>query len=197
MVRADIDGVDLRSTGVGAAVACGGEPLPQCMQDLLDRNVKGIRDGKGFYRYNSGDFKRWMEMLTKATHNMQMSARGYLREVVRIENESFSSPWSEGSLREELCGRLGSFFFVAELEGQRGHLVAGVDESARARYERLFKFKGENVVVGVQHGVCGGCHMRLPPQLLVHCQAEQEIVTCPNCGRILYYTRDMDLAVAE
>ena len=28
-------------------------------------------------------------------------------------------------------------------------------------------------------------------------QAEQEIVTCPNCNRILYYTRDMDLAVAD
>jgi uncharacterized protein len=86
---------------------------------------------------------------------------------------------------------------LAELEGQRGQLVAGVDETARARYERLFKFKGDNVVVGVQHGVCGGCHMRLPPQLLVHCQAEQNLVTCPNCGRILYYTRDMDLAVAD
>ncbi len=86
---------------------------------------------------------------------------------------------------------------LTELENQRGHLANEVNEGARARYERLFKFKGENVVVGVQHGVCGGCHMRLPPQLLVHCQAEQEIVTCPNCGRILYYTRDMDLAVAE
>ena len=42
---------------------------------------------------------------------------------------------------------------------------------ARARYERLVKSKGENVVVGVQHGVCGGCHMRLPAQLLVTCQA--------------------------
>jgi uncharacterized protein len=52
-------------------------------------------------------------------------------------------------------------------------------------------------VVGVQHGVCGGCHMRLPPQLVVQCQACKELVTCSNCGRILYYTRDMDLAVTE
>jgi predicted nucleic acid-binding Zn-ribbon protein len=39
--------------------------------------------------------------------------------------------------------------------------------------------------------------MRLPAQILVSCQAEQEIVTCPNCGRLLYYTRDMSLAVAD
>lgn len=86
---------------------------------------------------------------------------------------------------------------LAELETNREELASAVDSGARARYERLVKNKGENVVVGVQHGVCGGCHMKLPPQLLVSCQAQQELVTCSNCGRILYYTRDMDLAVAE
>lgn len=86
---------------------------------------------------------------------------------------------------------------LADLEANRSELAAAVDEDGRARYERLFRAKGGNVVVGVDHGVCGGCHMRLPPQLLVYCQAQQEIVTCPNCGRILYHTRDMDLATAE
>jgi predicted nucleic acid-binding Zn-ribbon protein len=86
---------------------------------------------------------------------------------------------------------------LAELQSNREQLLQAVDETARSRYERLLKSKGGNVVVGVQHGVCGGCHMRLPTQIIVSCQAQQELVTCINCGRILYYTRDMDLAVAE
>jgi uncharacterized protein len=86
---------------------------------------------------------------------------------------------------------------LAELEVNREELAAAVGESARGRYERLMKNKGENVVVGVQHGVCGGCHMRLPPQLVVQCQAQQDLVGCSNCGRILYYSPDMDLAVAD
>lgn len=93
----------------------------------------------------------------------------------------------EANLRKELV----------ELERNREELAAAVEESVRARYERLVRSKGENVVVGVQHGVCGGCHMRLPAQIMVMCQAQQEVVTCTNCGRILYYTRDMDLAVAD
>jgi len=93
----------------------------------------------------------------------------------------------ERNLRQEL----------SDLEANREELSAAVDEGARSRYERLVRSKGENVVVGVQHGVCGGCHMRLPAQILVTCQAQQELVACTNCGRILYYTRDMDLAVAE
>ena len=86
---------------------------------------------------------------------------------------------------------------LAALEANRAELAAAVDEIARSRYERLVRSKGENVVVGVEHGVCGGCHMKLPPQLLVTCQAEKELVGCSNCGRILYYTRDMDLAVVD
>jgi predicted nucleic acid-binding Zn-ribbon protein len=86
---------------------------------------------------------------------------------------------------------------LAELQRGRAELAAAVDESVCQRYERLFKSKGENVVVGVHHGVCGGCHMKLPAQILVMCQAHQELVSCTNCGRILYYTRDMALAAAE
>jgi len=86
---------------------------------------------------------------------------------------------------------------LADLQTGRAELVSAVDETARARYERLFKSKGDNVVVGVHHGVCGGCHMKLPAQVLVTCQAQKELVSCINCGRILYYTRDMPLAGAE
>lgn len=86
---------------------------------------------------------------------------------------------------------------LAELSANRQELASAVDEGTRARYERLVRNKGETVVVGVQHGVCGGCHMRLPAQIIVSCQAQQELVTCTNCGRILYYSHDMDLAVAE
>jgi predicted nucleic acid-binding Zn-ribbon protein len=86
---------------------------------------------------------------------------------------------------------------LAELQSGRAEIAAAVDEIVRTRYERLFKSKGENVVVGVDHGACGGCHMKLPAQILVSCQAQKEIVACNNCGRILYYTRDMALAGAE
>jgi predicted nucleic acid-binding Zn-ribbon protein len=93
----------------------------------------------------------------------------------------------EGNLQKEL----------AELQSNRNELAEAVDEITRSRYERLLKQKGQNVVVGIQHGVCGGCHMQLSRSIIVTCQADQEIITCPNCARILFYTRDMDLAVAE
>lgn len=86
---------------------------------------------------------------------------------------------------------------LAELTSGRGAIAGAIDASTVARYERLFKNKGENVVVNIEHGVCGGCHMRLTPQVMTQCRGQGELVTCPNCARILYFTAGMDLKQAE
>ncbi len=86
---------------------------------------------------------------------------------------------------------------LAKLESDRAQLAEVVEESARDKYERLLRNKGSNVVVGITHSSCGGCHMKLNRGTVVQTQAAQEIVTCTNCGRILYFTRDMDLAIAD
>lgn len=87
---------------------------------------------------------------------------------------------------------------LEELTTNREQLAGAVDEIARSRYERLIKSKGGgNVVVGIQNGVCGGCHMKFPAQVIVSCRRAEELVTCPNCARILYYTPDMNLVATE
>lgn len=86
---------------------------------------------------------------------------------------------------------------LADAEAARAEAGAGVDPSLLARYERILKSKGDRVVVDVERGVCGGCHMKLARQDVLNTQADREIVQCPNCGRILYYTRDMDVKPLE
>jgi hypothetical protein len=120
------------------------------------------------------------------------------KEVVRATLDANEAKKLADSLIAELGQREENFKKeLAALQQGRAELAAAVDESARNRYERLLKSKGDNVIVGVQHGVCGGCHMKLQAQLIVSCQAQKEIVTCSSCGRILYYSRDMELAAVE
>lgn len=66
---------------------------------------------------------------------------------------------------------------LAGLESNRAELAGVVEESAREKYERLFKNKGGNAVVGISHHSCGGCHMKLNRGTVVSCQAQQEITT--------------------
>lgn len=86
---------------------------------------------------------------------------------------------------------------LGDAEAARAEFAATVDPGTLGRYERILKSKGDRVVVGVERGVCGGCHMRLSRQDVINCQANREIINCPNCGRILYYTSDMDVKAAE
>lgn len=133
---------------------------------------------------------REIELMEQAEAAQKEVARA--TQAAAEARKSMEEQLSQLSAREENLKKE-----LAELTTNREELSAAVDENARARYERLVRNKGESVVVGVQHGVCGGCHMRLPAQVLVTCQAQQELVTCTNCGRILYYSHDMDLAVAD
>ncbi len=85
---------------------------------------------------------------------------------------------------------------LTELKSDYDRLAEAVEEGVRDRYIRLRKQRGATTVVGIDRGICGGCHMKLPMQEILSCQAQQEIVSCPNCSRILYFTREMDLALA-
>jgi predicted nucleic acid-binding Zn-ribbon protein len=130
-------------------------------------------------------------VLMEQAEQVQKEASRLSREADEIKKTAEGQIAQLGQREENLKKEL------AELQQGRAELAAAVDKAALDRYERLFKSKGENVVVGVHHGVCGGCHMKLPAQILVTCQAQREIMACSNCGRILYYTRDMALAGAE
>ena len=80
-----------------------------------------------------------------------------------------------------------------EFEEERIQLAGKIDPIVLAKYDRLLKKKQSKVVVGINRGVCAGCHMSLPTQIQVSCKGQSEIVNCSNCGRIVYYTRDMEL----
>jgi uncharacterized protein len=86
---------------------------------------------------------------------------------------------------------------VAGLDAERTALASGVEEGTLLRYERLMKSKGDSVVVGIDRGVCAGCHMRVSRQTIVDCRSEQNLTTCVNCGRILYFSPEMDTTAPD
>jgi predicted nucleic acid-binding Zn-ribbon protein len=76
-----------------------------------------------------------------------------------------------------------------QLEGlanERAELAGKIDEDLLGRFERLFKSKGDAAVVAIEHGVCTGCHMKVTTATASQVRAGKEIVSCENCGRILY-----------
>jgi uncharacterized protein len=75
---------------------------------------------------------------------------------------------------------------LEELTKERAEIAGKIDEDLLSRFERLFKSKGNAVVVALEHEVCTGCHMKVTAQTAHRVKAGKEIVSCENCGRILY-----------
>jgi uncharacterized protein len=73
-----------------------------------------------------------------------------------------------------------------ELETEREALATQIDADLLDQFERLFNSKGDAAVVAVEHGVCTGCHMKVTTATASRVKAGKEIVSCENCGRILY-----------
>ena len=74
-----------------------------------------------------------------------------------------------------------------ELESDREALAAQIDPDLLDQFERLFNSKGDAAIVAVEHGVCTGCHMKVTTATAARVKAGKEIVSCEQCGRILYY----------
>ena len=80
------------------------------------------------------------------------------------------------------------------LEGQleslikeRTEIASRIDEDVLDRFERLFSSKGNAAIVALEHEVCTGCHMKITAQTVHRVKSGREIVSCEQCGRILYY----------
>ena len=76
---------------------------------------------------------------------------------------------------------------IADLKTERATLVAPLDEDSLGMYDRLLKSKGNAALVPVEAGVCGGCHMKLVSATITSLKADDSIVHCEQCGRVLYF----------
>ncbi len=55
------------------------------------------------------------------------------------------------------------------------------------KYETIKGKRNGLAVVSVWKEVCGGCHMNIPPQLYIELQRSMDLLSCPNCNRIIYW----------
>ncbi|MCG8567689.1 MAG: C4-type zinc ribbon domain-containing protein [Desulfobacterales bacterium] len=54
-------------------------------------------------------------------------------------------------------------------------------------FNRVSKMNKGLAVAETRNGVCMGCFMNIPPQLSIEVQRAKELISCPQCSRILYH----------
>jgi uncharacterized protein len=74
-----------------------------------------------------------------------------------------------------------------ELKAERAVAVAGIPSSIYQKYERVRKGRRGVAVAEIQEGRCGACNLTLRLQLFQDIKKGEEIFSCENCQRMLYY----------
>ncbi|WP_456238701.1 zinc ribbon domain-containing protein [Pelagicoccus mobilis] len=105
---------------------------------------------------------------------------------------------SEGKLKDDIALEEKAIARLNEREGEvKGELDAAraakadadskLDNPSRSKYNQVARGLKMPVIVELSGQTCKGCHMKVSNAIASDVKAAQEITTCDNCGRVLYY----------
>ena len=104
------------------------------------------------------------------------------QEKVEVAAQAFTR---EKQMLDELDRKLSGE--LAELESQQRDRSALVDPTLLARYAKLKASRKDQPLAAIKRGMCEGCRLQIPPQLVAEVKRSQDLHTCPYCHRMLYW----------
>ena len=123
------------------------------------------------------DILKLMERIDAAAGEIRTAESRSVQETAAIE--------AERKQIEESMARLDGA--LAADEQVRADIAARVDTALLSQYQQRYTSLNGKVVVEARGESCSGCFMSIPPQIFVNVKKNTEIITCPNCHRILYF----------
>ena len=76
---------------------------------------------------------------------------------------------------------------LAQLSLERGPMLATLSPPVRATYERLSRMRSGLALAEARNYSCTACRISIRPHVYNQIRQAKEIITCENCGRILYF----------
>ncbi|HSL60827.1 MAG TPA: C4-type zinc ribbon domain-containing protein [Desulfotignum sp.] len=79
---------------------------------------------------------------------------------------------------------------LQELVGQQQTIGQSLDPALLNRFRRIARMNKGQAVAQVRNESCMGCFMNVPPQLCIEVQRANQLISCPQCSRILYHVNE-------
>jgi len=78
---------------------------------------------------------------------------------------------------------------VAELVAERTKVATGLDKPTFTKYEQLLKGRRGVAIARMEGELCMACHIAMRPAVAARVRKNEELLTCDNCQRILYFVQ--------
>lgn len=94
------------------------------------------------------------------------------------EIEKLRGEWQQK--KEEIAKEIGNY------QAERDSIGSSLETAVAAKYKLIKQRRPGAVLAIVSNGICGACHMNIPPQLYNEILQLRNLHNCPNCFSILY-----------
>jgi predicted nucleic acid-binding Zn-ribbon protein len=112
---------------------------------------------------------------------LQLTAKE-AQDKVQLVEQAFAQ---EKQVLEELDRTLSGE--LVDLEARQRDRAAHVEPTLLARYSKLKAARKDQALAAIKDGICSGCRLQIPPQLIAEVKRSQDLHTCPYCHRMLYW----------
>jgi predicted nucleic acid-binding Zn-ribbon protein len=139
---------------------------------------------------------REMDTLERMSRNREEERQALAEELARQTQLQQEIDERFAAVEEELSTRESSLEvrMIKAREGldglllKRGNVAGDVPAPVFARYEFIRERLEHPVIVPVAGGICSGCNIAIPPQKFIELQKGTQILSCPNCQRLMFWT---------
>ena len=148
---------------------------------------------------------REMDSLERVNRNREEEKTALLEELQRqtsllaeVEAEHLALQNELTSCEASLQNRVTAAQTVLdELTLKRSEASKEVPAPVFSRYEFIRERLEHPVIVPVSGGVCSGCNISIPPQNFIELQKAAQILSCPNCQRLMFWSEHFHPAGEE
>jgi predicted nucleic acid-binding Zn-ribbon protein len=128
-----------------------------------------------------GDFEEKILLCMEKIEQLQRTAKE-AQEKLSVIEKAFEQ---EKKVVDELEHNLSTE--LANLEAQQQTHSAHVEKGLLSRYNKIKAVRKDQALAEIKEGICSGCRLQLPPQLISEVKRSQDLHTCPYCRRMLYW----------
>lgn len=76
---------------------------------------------------------------------------------------------------------------LSQLEAEQQRRAMLIDKTLLSRYMKLKASRKDQALAAVRDGMCCGCRLQVPPQLIAEVKRLEDLHACPYCQRMLYW----------
>ncbi|MCA1961834.1 MAG: C4-type zinc ribbon domain-containing protein [Desulfomonile sp.] len=160
-------------------------------QDKIKRSERRLLGIKNQKEYNA--LSRQVKLGKKVAGEIEDAVLAFMTEMESIRKTlekkekdyaAYEQGLHEKKAEEEKVTKAAQAALEA-LGAERAAVAEFVDRDYIKKYQTVRKVLGK-ALAEINNGSCSECNMAVPPQLNIRILKQEEIISCPNCQRILY-----------